>query len=148
MALKDDIAILSNVPVFAGLDDEQIRLLAFGAEKRTLAKDQVLFHEGDPADSAFAVISGSIVLTSSREGAPVEAFAGSLVSELAMISDIERKFTATALEDAELIRIPRSLFLRLLDEYPDAAAVVQARIQAKLEALVAELAAQRVLFQS
>ena len=143
MALKDDIAILTNVPVFAGLEEEQIRLLAFGAEKRTLSKDQVLFREGSPADSAFAVISGTVVLTSSRAEAPVEAMPGSLISELAMISDIERKFTATATEDCELIRIPRSLFRRLLEEYPEAASVVQARIQEKLDALVRELTAQR-----
>ena len=31
MALSDDIALLSKVPLFAGLADDKLRLMAFGA---------------------------------------------------------------------------------------------------------------------
>ena len=37
MALSDDIALLSKVPLFAGLSDDKLRLMAFGAEGRAMA---------------------------------------------------------------------------------------------------------------
>ena len=53
-----------------------------------------------------------------------------------MISVIERKFTATAVEDSEVIRINRPLFRRMLEEYPDVAVMVQGRIRANLAAMI------------
>ncbi len=142
MALKDDIAVLSRVPVFSGMSEEQIRLLAFGAEKRHLSEGQVLFKQGQAANCAYAVLSGQIELTSSNGRGGQTALPGTLLSELAMISNVERKFTATALENTEVIRISRELFLRLLEEFPEAASIVEDRIRENLNALLGGLAAQ------
>lgn len=146
MALKDDIAVLSRVPVFADMNEEQIRLLAFGAEKRSLAKDQTLFRQGAPADSAFVVLSGQIVLKADNGQGEHVAEPGALLSELAMISNIERKFSAIAVEDSEVMRITRSLFLRLLEEFPEAAAIVEGRIRDNLSALLSEITSQKHRF--
>ncbi len=146
MALKDDIAILSQVPVFAGMSEEQIRLLAFGAEKRRLAKGQVLFHEGRPADCAFVVLQGQIELKSGNEKSGRIVEPGALLSELAMVSNVDRKFTATAVEECEVIRITRALFLRLLEEFPEAAGIVEARIRDNLSALLGSISAQKHRF--
>ena len=51
MALSDDIALLSKVPLFAGLADDKLRLMAFGAERRRLveaAKAQARVRPGAP----------------------------------------------------------------------------------------------------
>ncbi|MEK1931794.1 MAG: cyclic nucleotide-binding domain-containing protein, partial [Pararhizobium sp.] len=61
---------------------------------------------------------------------------GTLLSELAMISFVERKFTATAEEDSEVIRINRPLFRRMLEEYPEVAVVVEARIKDNLQTMI------------
>ena len=59
MALNDDIALLSRVPLFAEIDDDKLRLIAFGAERRRLSRGQQLFREGAPADCAFAQSSNN-----------------------------------------------------------------------------------------
>jgi CRP-like cAMP-binding protein len=46
---------------------------------------------------------------------------GALVGELALITETRRPATATALEPSTVLRIPRSLFLKMLDGYPSAA---------------------------
>ncbi len=61
---------------------------------------------------------------------------GALLSELALISMVERKFTATAEEDSEVIRINRPLFRRMLEEYPEVAELVEARIRENLQAMI------------
>ena len=140
MALIDDISLLSSVPLFAGLSDDKLRLMAFGAERRRVVEGQTLFREGASADCGFVVASGAFRLTTiARDGSLRDeglAQAGTLLSELAMISPVERKFTATAEEDSEVIRINRPLFRRMLEEYPDVAVLVEARIRANLEAMI------------
>ena len=140
MSLTDDIALLSLVPLFADIDDDKLRLIAFGAERRRLARGQQLFREGAPADCAFAVASGSFSLTRNLVDGSVEVIdtvgRGTLLSELAMISFVERKFTATAEEDSEVIRINRPLFRRMLEEYPEVAVLVEARIKDNLQTMI------------
>lgn len=140
MSLNDDIALLSLVPLFADIDDDKLRLIAFGAERRRLNRGQQLFREGAPADCAFAIASGSFSLTRSQVDGGVEVVdtvrRGTLLSELAMISFVERKFTATAEEDSEVIRINRPLFRRMLEEYPEVAVVVEARIKDNLQTMI------------
>ena len=53
MALSDDIALLARVPLFTGLTDDKLRLMAFGAERRRLVEGQTLFREGTSADCGF-----------------------------------------------------------------------------------------------
>lgn len=143
MSLNDDIALLSLVPLFADIDDDKLRLIAFGAERRRLNRGQQLFREGAPADCAFAIASGSVTLTRNLVDGSVEVVdtvgRGTLLSELAMISFVERKFTATAEEDSEVIRINRPLFRRMLEEYPEVAVVVEGRIKANLQAMISAM---------
>lgn len=143
MALNDDIALLSIVPLFADIGEDKLRLIAFGAERRRLTPGQQLFREGAPADCAFAIASGSVSLSRSLRDGGVEEVQtvgrGTLLSELAMISFVERKFTATAQDDCEVIRINRALFRRMLEEYPDVAAIVEARIRDNLQTMIARM---------
>lgn len=140
MALIDDIRLFAQVPLFAGLAEDKLRLIAFGAERRRIVEGQTLFREGASADCGFVVATGSFRLTSTARDGSIRdegvADVGTLLSELAMISVIERKFTATAVEDSEVIRINRPLFRRMLEEYPDVAVMVQGRIRANLAAMV------------
>lgn len=143
MSLNDDIALLSIVPLFADIDDDKLRLIAFGAERRRLAKGQQLFREGAPADCAFAVASGSIALTRTLADGSTEVMdtvtRGTLLSELAMISFVERKFTATAEEDSEVIRVNRPLFRRMMEEYPEVAVIVETRIKNNLQTMIRDM---------
>jgi CRP-like cAMP-binding protein len=143
LSLNDDIALLSLVPLFADIDDDKLRLIAFGAERRRLNRGQQLFREGAPADCAFAIASGTVTLTRNLVDGSVEVVdtvgRGTLLSELAMISFVERKFTATAEEDSEVIRINRPLFRRMLEEYPEVAVVVEARIKNNLQTMISAM---------
>lgn len=140
MALADDIELLAKVPLFTGLSSDQLRLIAFGAEHRPVGAGQALFRERSPAECAYVVARGTFELSSlARGGKPrVEGVAGPgvMLSELALVSMVERKFTAIALEDADVIRITRALFHRLLEEYPEMAAVVEGRIRAAIASLI------------
>jgi CRP-like cAMP-binding protein len=146
MALNDDIQLLSQLPLFNGMSEDQLRLVAFGADRRVISNGQMLFRESSPADSAYVIVSGSVELSRiGRDDKPeIQAVvgAGTLLSELALITLVERKFTAVAREDTAIIRITRSLFHRLIEEYPDAALLIEQRIRDNIAALAARAAAE------
>jgi len=139
MSLNDDIRLFSEVTLFRELDSDQLRLLAFGAERRAVATGQELFREGSPAEAAYVVSRGSFELyVTARDGKARSdgiVTRGTLLSELALVTMVERKFTAIAVEDSEVLRVGRSLFHRLLEEYPQVGQMVEGRIRANLVAM-------------
>ena len=139
MALDDHIRILSGVRLFAGFTQDQLRLLAFGAEAMKLPAGRKLFREEDDADSAYIVVRGKIKLYREHEGEHVDigmAEAGSTLGEMALIADAKRITSAEAATDAEVLRINRSMFRRILEEYPEAAEALRTQIIEDLQALI------------
>ena len=142
MSLKNDIDLLSRVPLFRGMNDEQLRLLAFGADKRQLARGHTLFTPGTRVSTAFVVSSGTIGLAvPTRQGNRrlEDAGPGSLLCELGLISEHECSLTAVVVEDCEVLQVTRSLFSRLMDEFPQVAVVLDQRIRDNLNRMIAEL---------
>jgi CRP-like cAMP-binding protein len=146
MALTDDIQLFSQLPLFKGMTEDQLRLIAFGADRRVIAAGQMLFRQGSPAESAYVIVSGSLELSAAGSDgiARTESVVGpgTLISELALVTLVERKFTAVAREDTSIIRITRTLFHRLIEEYPSAARIIENRIRDNIAELAAKAAAE------
>ncbi|HEY8383903.1 MAG TPA: cyclic nucleotide-binding domain-containing protein [Microvirga sp.] len=128
MALEDDIAILSRAPLFNLLDRDALRLVAFAAENRTLRAGDVLFRRGDRSDGGYVVARGAVALDAQDDGSPATFIAGpsALIGQAALFTRIERPATASAREPSTVIRISPSLMRRVLEEFPQAAAAMQA----------------------
>ncbi|MER9015063.1 cyclic nucleotide-binding domain-containing protein [Mesorhizobium sp. M0898] len=139
MALDDDIRILSTVRLFEGFTQEQLRLLAFGAETTMLKADHKLYREDDEADSAYIVVSGRIVLYREHDGEriPIGTVGpGTILSELALIADTNRLTSASAEIDSEVLRLSRKMFRRILEEYPELAVHLHQRILEDFQAMI------------
>jgi CRP-like cAMP-binding protein len=122
MTIDDDIAFLERVPTLHRLGPGPLRILAIGAESFYLDPAQVLFNAGEPADGAYIIQRGSFSLRPERSGdSEVIAGPGTLLGESALLAEIRRPATATALEDSTVLRISRAMFLKMLESYPDAA---------------------------
>jgi CRP-like cAMP-binding protein len=123
MTIEDDIAFFERVPTLGLLGRDALRILAIGAESRYVHGGEVLFGAGDEADAGFVIQEGSFSLASGSAGddEPMVVGRGALIGELALITETKRPATATALEPSTVLRIPRGLFLKMLDGYPGAA---------------------------
>jgi CRP-like cAMP-binding protein len=122
MDLEDDIAFFEQVPTLAVLGKQALRVLAIGAETRQLQSGAVLFYAGELADGGYIVQEGSLVVE--PEGAPGQEYTvgpGTLLGELALLTDTTSPVTAIAKEPTVLIRISRGLFRKMLEGYPAAA---------------------------
>ena len=143
MSLEDDIAFFERVPTFAMLGKQALRILAIGAETKQLASGAVLFYAGELADGGYVVQEGSLLLEPGTfsEGKEFTAGPGTLVGELALLTDMVCPATAIAKEPTTVIRISRSLFRKMLEGYPEAAVKLREIMAARLDVWTRELGA-------
>jgi len=117
MMLKDEFDVLRAIPLFAGLPPSRLKLLAFASDRVNYAAGQVIFRQGDPADSAYVILSGEAGVEAETPKGPVrlaDAGAQSVVGEVAILSDSPRLATVTARTPLETLRISKKQFHDLL----------------------------------
>jgi CRP-like cAMP-binding protein len=143
MGLEDDITFFEQVPTLAALGKQALRILAIGAETRTLQNGAVLFYAGELADGGYVVQEGSLVLepSSPQGGKKVTVGPGTLVGELALLTDTVCGATAIAKEPTVVIRISRSLFRKMLEGYPAAAQKMRDMVAERVDGWSRELSA-------
>jgi len=64
---------------------------------------------------------------------------GTLLGELALLTETVRPVTATAKEPSTVLRVPRTLFLKMLEGYPDAAKKLRDVIATRTEQSTREI---------
>ena len=123
MSIDDDIAILQKVPMLAVLGHGALRLIAMGAESRQVPPGEILFRPNEKPDCAFVVQQGSFRLSADPDAtaAVMDAGPGILLGEFALIAASARPLCATALEPSTVMRISRSMFMKILEDDADAA---------------------------
>jgi len=145
MSIEDDIAFLESVPALAFLGRDALRIIAIGSESRYIHEGISLFAEGEDADGAYVVQDGAFELVSekNRNIAPTTVGPGALLGEIALLSETKRPVTATARAPSSVVRISRSLFLKMLEGYPDAAVRMREALAARANETVREFAKVR-----
>jgi CRP/FNR family transcriptional regulator, cyclic AMP receptor protein len=113
---------LARCPLFANAEERILSSLANRLRRRRFRRGEVIFHQGDPGDSLHVVASGAvkIVLPSpdGEEAIIATLRPGDFFGELALLDGAPRSATATALEQSEMLVLPRAIFMELLDSVP------------------------------
>ena len=140
MSIEDDIVFLEGVPTFALLGRAALRILAIGSEGRYVHAGEVLFNAGDASDCGYVIQEGSFRLRPNQgDGQEVTVGPGLLLGELALMIETPRPVTAVAAEPSNVIRISRSLFLKMLDGFPDAARRLRDHMAARTDQATREM---------
>ncbi|HEX4041344.1 MAG TPA: cyclic nucleotide-binding domain-containing protein [Xanthobacteraceae bacterium] len=140
MTIEDDIAFLQQVPILGRLGADALRILAIGAESYSVAADQVLFAAGDAADCAYVIQQGSFTLKPQRQSdAEVIAEPGTLLGETALLAETVRPATAVAREQSAVLRVSRTMFMKMLESYPEAAQRVREMIASRADRWTREM---------
>lgn len=134
MALEDDIRALERAPLIGEIGRDALRLLAFSAETRRLAQDEILFRKGDRADGAYVIVRGEVAFLTD-EGVSIRRVGpGALIGEISLIVEGERAFTARAENPTAVILLSRTVFRRMLEEFPEIVTALQIRLGERLRA--------------
>jgi CRP-like cAMP-binding protein len=103
--------------VFADLDPVSLRVIALASETIYLEPGERLFAEGEISDGAYFILSGFFRLTSAVAGDRTAAD-GDLLHPLSLLTALERPMTAIAGQASEVLKIPRQVFIRILESAP------------------------------
>jgi serine/threonine protein phosphatase PrpC len=111
------LAILQPMPLFAWCTEPELRQVAKSTHPRRFGRGAVLFHQGDPGNELYLLISGKVRIE--RDGQHIVTLGpGSNFGEMAMLDEPTRSATAIAEEPAELLIISKESFFPLLRGAP------------------------------
>lgn len=136
MSLDSDTAALRKIPLFRGVDDQKLRLLAFMAERTRFVAGETLMEEGAYGDAAYIILSGEAdVLVNSPSGAQLVATVGAndFVGEIAILIDVPRTATVRATSQVLALAIQKDQFFKMLNNFPDMAVEVMRALAHRLE---------------
>jgi CRP-like cAMP-binding protein len=150
MSLDDDVATLAKVPMLNVLGRQTLRMVAVGAETRDLAEGDILFPPDAKADCAYVIQSGVFKVGPDAERARdgFEAGPGDMLGEFALLSETAQPLTAVALEPSTVMRISRSMFLKILETDGEAALRLRNYVAKRAQAAVSDALSVHTLLAS
>src|SRR5262249_50780023 len=99
------------------------------------AKGQILFREGDPADSVFRLLSGAVDILRELDGGPIllgTGGAGQFIGEVGVVESRPRSATARAASEVEAEIFTPAEFLDHIASSPRAARELIERLSQRL----------------
>ncbi|HEX9259092.1 MAG TPA: MFS transporter [Acidimicrobiales bacterium] len=104
------LELLRGVPILSPLPDRILERLAFALVKVPAPAGTVVFREGDEGDRFYVVESGSVEIE--RGGKVLNVLGpGDMFGEIALLQDVPRTATVTAVADTLLLALERGDFL-------------------------------------
>jgi len=143
--------MLSNVPLFSGLSEEEQRTIESHAVSRNYRKNTVIIEKGDESASLYVIVSGKVkVYVADDQGKEIVLNIegpGAHLGELALLGDSRRTASVMTLEDAKFLVITKQAFLACLSKHPGIALNLIRALVGRVRALtnnVSSLALQDV----
>ena len=140
MPLIEKVMILKGSEFFRNFPGSDLAGIAALSEVVHVAKDEVVFRQGDEGDAFYMVVSGSIIIS---RGATKLATLGSRegFGEMSILDSEPRSASATAAEDTTLLMLDRDSFDRAIEQNPVVARGVYRVLTERLRNTLAQVAA-------
>ena len=128
---------LAHVELFAGLGKKDLQLLAQSCKERKYGAGSVLISQGDTGAGLYVVTSGKVRITQANDPDRAEeeigtAGAGDVLGEMALLDDLPRSATVTAVDDVTALLLPVWEFRAILRNNPDIALHLLAALSRRL----------------
>jgi CRP/FNR family transcriptional regulator, cyclic AMP receptor protein len=119
------ILMLSKAPVFAGVNTEDLRVLARELEEEACFTGERVFDVNEPSDRAYIIETGKIGISLNPDP-KVKEFIATLgpnecFGEMGLFDDNPRSATAHVLEDSTLLALDKAKLRALILRYPEIA---------------------------
>lgn len=145
--LNDEVKVLRQVPMFAGIAPAKLKLLAYTSDRLSYRCGEALFRQGEDGDAAFVILNGTadvLVETDRGEVKVAELAENAVVGEIAILCDIARTATVRAATPVEVLRISKENFLKLLSDFPEMTIEIVRVLASRLAHTTSELTAERL----
>jgi len=134
--MREDLDIISTIPLFDGLPPDQLEALAEIVLRKHFQKGQIIFSEGDEADGFYVVVEGTVkIFKLSVEGKEhiLHIFeSGEPFGEVPVFAGEHFPAHAEAIAESRLLFFPRDAFINLIKQIPSLALNMLATLSARL----------------
>jgi CRP/FNR family transcriptional regulator len=141
--MENILNIISAIPLFNGLPDDQLSEIRQIAVEKQFGKGQTIFSEGDETTGLFVVVDGRIkIYKVSSEGKEqiLHIFeAGQSFGEVTVFTGQQLPANAQTLAKSRLLLFPRSAFVALVTANPSLALNLLAIMSKKLRQFAAQI---------
>jgi CRP/FNR family transcriptional regulator, dissimilatory nitrate respiration regulator len=141
--MENILNIISAIPLFNGLPEEQLNTIRQIALEKQFSKGRAIFSEGDETKGFFVVITGRVkIYKVSAEGKEqiLHIFeAGQSFGEATVFTGRQLPASAEALAQSRLLFFPRSAFVDLVTGNPSLALNLLAIMSKKLRQFAAQI---------
>lgn len=113
---------LSNIPLFAPLDDDETRKLAKSSLVRVFAPDEIIVRKGQPGGSMFVVHRGLVKIQIIENKTPrivAELKEGDIFGEMGLFTGAARSADVAAIEETEVLEIKHAAVKPLFHDNPN-----------------------------
>ncbi len=114
MNFQNVYSAVSQFPLFAEFKPEEIKALLRIMEFWFYKNREVIFEEGEPGDSCYIIVSGSVgvvkKVTELKDKPVAKMNPGALIGQVALVDRGERSATCISLGDTYLLRLARTAF--------------------------------------
>ncbi len=128
--------IISAIPLFSELDEEELTAICALVSRKRVGKNTIVVQEGEDGDSMAIILSGSAKVSQyAHDGQEVVLClldAGSFFGEMSMLDAEPRSATVTTMEETELGIIRRKDFAHLMLQMPRLTSKLLAEIARRL----------------
>jgi len=132
----DDTTLLRSIPLFEGLEEDDLVALAAALEPRSFRAGTMIFSQGDVGSAMYIVQSGDINIhlpgEKSQRISLKDISRGEYFGELSLFDDLPRSASALATSNTVLLELQRETLESYLDRRPRAAMAILRTMSARL----------------
>jgi putative ABC transport system ATP-binding protein len=114
---RAEVRLLAQVPIFAHLQPQQLKLLAFTAERLQYQSDELFYRPGDEPDGVYIIVDGMVDMIRGVRGEEmVVATLGpeGVIGELEVLAGIPRVARVRAMGPVTALRIDPTVFINFV----------------------------------
>jgi CRP-like cAMP-binding protein len=129
------VKALAAVPDFATLDDRTLLRVVGASANLAWSARSIIFEKDSPSEALYIILSGRVEIVDVVEGEDVEIAVlepGDFFGELSLLLHTTHSKTARALEDTELMVLPKESFQELLASNADLAGHFRRKLETRL----------------
>lgn len=143
MSEQNELALLSDVPLFAGVRRETLAFLTAKLHRRRFRRGDTLVRQDEPAQALLLITSGSVKISRLTEEGDEAVLAlvgqGGCIGEVAALDGSPRSATVTAVEPTETLILARDDLLAAVRDDPELALALIATLAMRLRRADARL---------
>lgn len=128
---------LARVDLFSSLDKKELTALSKSCQERTYSAGTPLIKQGDSGVGLYVIISGHVKTTLAKNPDRAEvdlgtSGPGSVLGEMALLDDLPRSATVTAVDDVTAMLLPVWEFRTVVRSHPEIALKLLAVLSKRL----------------